>query len=479
MPYRDICDMAFFKSFLLFFQSTLLVATGYTQGLSNKLPTAFSQFRNEGGLAADNVSLVIMDAKKGEIVFEHQSNTGMATASTLKVITSITALDLLGPDYSYATRIYYTGTIDKAGTLKGDIIIKGSGDPTLGSDRYATTKAQNILDHWTFAIKQLGITRVDGRVIGDDRIFDGNQVPTGWPAADIGNYYGAGVSGLNWRENKAGITFSPGAIGRPADIKDLSLDLSYLTIRNEVTTGNAGTGDKVFGFSSPYANSILLKGSYGKDLKKTIEISIPDPAYQLARDLKTNLEQEGVMVNGSAASAYRLSSYSEQPGKAIAVHQSPKLAEIIYWFNQKSINLYGEALLKTIGTEKISVKSTALSADFVIAYWNNTLNIPKADLGMLDGSGLSPANRITASAMSNIMLYARGRHWYTDFYKSLPTINHIKMKSGTIGGVLGYTGFQTGAGGEELTFTLFVNNYKGSTASMRQRMFKLLNVLKQ
>ncbi|MCL7989368.1 D-alanyl-D-alanine carboxypeptidase/D-alanyl-D-alanine-endopeptidase [Sphingobacterium sp. lm-10] len=470
--------MVFFR-FLLSFLFTCLLANSYAQSLSSKLPVAFTQFRNEGGLASDNVSLVVMDTKKGDILFEHRANTGMATASTLKVITSITALDVLGPEYSYTTTVSYAGTVDKSGVLKGDLIIKGTGDPTLGSDRYANTKAQNILDHWTFAIKQLGITRIDGRVIGDDRIFGGNQVPAGWPAADIGNYYGAGISGLNWKENKTGITFSPAAIGRSAIIKSISDDLSYLTIRNEVTTGNAGTGDKVFGFSSPYASTILLKGTYGKDLRKTIEISIPDPAYQLARDLKSNLEKEGITINGVAASAYKLPDYADHIGKTIAVHQSPKLAEIIYWFNQKSINLYGEALLKTIGKEKSHLKTTTESAEYVIAYWKSKLNIPKKDLGMLDGSGLSPANRITASAMSSIMLYARDRNWYTDFHNSLPSINHMKMKSGTIGGVLGYTGFQTSAGGEELTFTLFVNNYKGSSANMRQRMFKLLNVLKQ
>lgn len=470
--------MPFFKPFL-FFISILFVAHSSAQNLSNKLSASFDQFRSEGGLTAQQAAMIVIDSKTGQVVFEHQANTGMATASTLKVITSITAFELLGSDYKYTTTLSYTGAIDKMGNLQGDIIIKGSGDPTLGSDRYASTKAQNILDNWTFAIKQLGIKRIRGRIIGDDTIFDGNQVPAGWPAADIGNYYGAGVSGLNWKENKAGITFSPAAVGRPAAIKKLSVDLSYLSIRNDVTTGNAGTGDKVFGFSTPYANSILLKGSYGKDLNKIIEISVPDPAYQLAHDLKANLLQEGVLVDGVAASAFKLMDYEYLPAKTIATHLSPALVEIIYWFNHKSINLYGEALLKTIGREHKNVKTTAESADYVVAYWNKTLRIPHSDLGMLDGSGLSPANRVTASAMNRIMQYANGRPWYGDFYKSLPTINQMKMKSGTIGGVLGYSGFQTSKAGQELTFTLFVNNYKGSAARMRQRMFKLLNVLKQ
>ncbi len=474
----DICCMPKLK--LLFLLSIILsFSSTKAQNLSSQISNAFNQFRSEGGLATQQAALIVTDSKTGHVVFEHQANTGMATASTLKVITSITAFELLGFDYKYTTTISYTGTIDKLGNLDGDIIIKGSGDPTLGSDRYASTQAQNILDNWTFAIKQLDIKRIRGRIIGDDTIFDGNQVPTGWPAADIGNYYGAGVSGLNWKENKVGITFSPAAVGKPAAIKKLSVDLSYLTIRNEVTTGNAGTGDKVFGFSTPYANSILLKGSYGKDLTKTIEISIPDPAYQLAHDLKANLIQEGVLVDGVAASAYKLNNYVASTGKTIATHQSPALAEIIYWFNHKSINLFGEALLKTIGREQKKVKTTAESADYVIAHWNKTLHIPTVDLGMLDGSGLSPANRVTANAMNRIMQYACSRPWYADFYKSLPTINQMKMKSGTIGGVLGYTGFQTSKAGQELTFTLFVNNYKGSTARMRQRMFKLLNVLKQ
>ncbi|MFD2599928.1 D-alanyl-D-alanine carboxypeptidase/D-alanyl-D-alanine-endopeptidase [Sphingobacterium corticis] len=470
--------MAYFRiAFIFIF--LFVSASSFAQTLPSNIQKAFSQFQREANLSNNQAAFFVTNSKTGETIFAHQTNSGMATASTLKVITSITAFDLLGSDFSYTTTLSYSGKIDQNGILRGDIIVRGSGDPTLGSDRYDAMKAQNILDHWTFAMKKLGIKQIDGRIIGDDRLFDGNQVPTGWPTADIGNYYGAGVSGLNWKENKAGITFAPGAVGSRTHISKWTDDVSYLSIKNEVTTGSPGSGDRVYGFSSPYATSILLKGTFGKDLKKTIEVSIPDPAFQLAHDLKANLEQEGIAVHGSAASAFQLQNYRDQPTQLITEHQSPKLPQIIHWFNHKSINLYGEALLKTIGNIKKSLRTTAESADYAKGYWKQTLNIPVSDLGTLDGSGLSPENRVTASAMNRIMQYATNRSWYKDFFESLPSINNMKMKSGTIGGVLAYSGYQTTRDGQQLTFTLFVNNYKGSTSAMRQRMFKLLNVLKQ
>src|SRR5690606_3294637 len=111
-----------------------------------------------------------------------------------KVITAITSLDLLGADYRFETQLGYSGVINDAGILHGDIIILGSGDPTLGSERYDDTKSDLLLSRWVQAIKSSGIKAVQGRIIAADRLYGGNTVPNGWPWVDIGNYYGAGVS---------------------------------------------------------------------------------------------------------------------------------------------------------------------------------------------------------------------------------------------------------------------------------------------
>src|SRR5690606_550508 len=157
---------------------------------------------------------------------------------------------------------------------------------------------------------------------------------------------------------------------------------------------------------------------------------------------------------------------------------SPALKNIIHWFKQKSINLYGEAMLKSFGIISHNKSNSEEAATLLSKYWEQKLKIPASELHIHDGSGLSPQNRVTTLAMAKIMHYAHSRPWFADFQKSLPTINGITMKSGTIGGVLGYTGFHTNKAGMPVTFSLLVNNYTGSTSAMRQEMFTLLNSLK-
>ena len=140
--------------------------------------------------------------------------------------------------------------------------------------------------------------------------------------------------------------------------------------------------------------------------------------------------------------------------------------------------LYGEALLKAIGGISANTFKTQDAAELVGKYWQGKLQIAPSEIRTFDGSGLSPQNRVTTHAMSKIMYYAKKRPWFESFLKSLPQINKTKMKSGTIGGVLGYTGYQQSNDGQEYTFSLLVNNYQGSASQMRQHMFRLLDSLK-
>ncbi len=471
---------SFFYLLVVVFLQIFSVAHAQTN--KSKIQTAFQQLLNAPALESGLVSLTVLNAKNGELVFEGNSKIGLPTASTLKVITSITALDLLGPNYTFSTHLFYTGQIDSLGVLNGDIIIEGSGDPTLGSDRYPEHSANILLTKWKEAIKKLGIKQINGNIIADDQLSNGFDVPGTWTWTDIGNYYGAGYSALNWKENKIAVDFKPSKIGQASSMISTSIDSSY-TLINEVTTGPAGSGDQVYAYSAPYSKLVFLRGTYGLDLKKSIEISMPDPALALISDLSHSLYQDSIQVLGALQTFKNL--HNENPlyqipkeKQVILTVQSPKLIDIIHWFNQKSINLYGEAILKVIGKVSANKMDSHEAAKMMAKFWENKLKIPISMLNVYDGSGLSPQNRVTTLAMTKIMQYARSRPWFTDFYKGLPTINGTAMKSGTITSTLGYTGFQKAADGQEYTFSLLVNNYQGSATNMRQNMFKLLNVLK-
>src|SRR6202012_4480943 len=182
------------------------------QTLQSRLQTAFNRLQADSQCKYASVSLTVLDAKTGETVFTANPNMGLATASTLKTITSITALNILGKDFQYQTQFGYSGSIAADGTLNGDVIIKGAGDPTLGSWRYESSHEEHILSLMVDALKRAGIKKINGRIIGDDSVFGTQSIPPGWIWMDVGNYYGAGTSGLCCRENQFDIKLKTGRV---------------------------------------------------------------------------------------------------------------------------------------------------------------------------------------------------------------------------------------------------------------------------
>ncbi|MEC3880467.1 D-alanyl-D-alanine carboxypeptidase/D-alanyl-D-alanine endopeptidase [Parapedobacter sp. 10938] len=452
------------------------------QPLAQRIAAAFRTFETHESLANGIASLTVINAKTGEVVFAKNEKMGLAPASTLKTVTSATAYYVLGANHTFGTTLYYTGQIDPSGTLKGDLIIQGSGDPSLGSDRFPQTADTALLSDWAQAAKAAGIRKIEGRVIADDRLYNGQTAPRGWTWQDMGNYYGAGVSALNWRENSVGINFIAGASpGDATRIGNTTADLGYVQLVNETTTGNRGTGDRVYAFSAPYSSRVYLRGTYGIDLKKTIYLSLPDGAYDAAYQLQGALQQNGIAVTGTPTTTHLLLLAGHTlpgGGTTLHTHRSPTLGELVYWFNQKSINLYGEALLLAMAQSQTGKSTTRDGADMLQEFWAAKLELPPNEMKIMDGSGLSPENRITTNALARILTSVKGEPWFASYFESLPTYNGMKMKSGTIGGVLGYAGYQTNRDGTPLVFSLLVNNYNGSATPMRRRMFQLLNVLK-
>lgn len=459
-----------------------LVLQASAQSLSQQIAIAFRTFETHESLANGSASLTVINARTGEVVFAKNETLGMVPASTLKTVTAATAYYILGATHAFETTLYHTGHIDASGTLKGDVVIQGSGDPSLGSDRFPQTADTTLLAAWVQAIRSRGIRKIEGRVIADDRLYNGQTAPRGWTWQDMGNYYGAGVSALNWRENSVGINFIPGATpGATTRVGSTTADVGYLQLVNETTTGNRGTGDRVYAFSAPYSSRIYLRGTYGIDLRKTIYLSLPDGAYDAAHQLQRALGRVGIELSGTPSTTHLLllaGATLPSGGTTIHSHRSPALGELIYWFNQKSINLYGEALLLAAARQQSGKTNTRDGAEILQEFWQDKLALPSGELKIMDGSGLSPENRITTNALTRILASVKKEPWFASFLESLPTYNGMKMKSGTIGGVLGYTGYHTHKDGTPLVFTLLVNNYNGTATPMRRRMFQLLDALK-
>jgi len=446
------------------------------QNLQMRLQNAFNHLQQDSQSRYASISLTVLDAKTGEQVFAANPYVGLATASTLKTITSITAFNILGKDYQYVTNLDYTGKIEN-GILNGDLVIKGSGDPTLGSWRYPETRENVVLSLWVDAIRKAGIEHINGRVIGDDSAFGTASIPDGWIWQDVGNYYGAGTSGLCWRENQFDIKLKTGGIGSPVGVLRTVPEMPYIDIKSELRNAEAGTGDRSYAFLPINSNVMYLRGTYAQDQsKKSISVAVPDPAYDAAFRLADTLKRLGIDVVGGPVSVRAL---PQQPtgGNLLVSYNSPKLSRIIYWLNQRSINLYAEQLLKTMAMASGKVVTTANGVEVEQEFWK-AKGIDPHSLNIVDGSGLSPGDRVTTLTMATILQTAKAAPWFADFYESLPIYNNTKMKSGSINNVLTYAGFQTSKDGHEYCFSIMVNNYNGSTSGIKQKMFQVLDVLK-
>lgn len=467
----------------ILFCSLLLVCSfaGNAQSLADKIAAAYGRFESDPQLKYGLSSLTVLNAETGEVIFAKNEGTGMAPASTLKTVTSVTAFNLLGKDFTWETTLGYSGSVNN-GVLTGDLILTGSGDPALGSRRYDQADPGLLLNRWLAAVKQAGIKKIQGRVVADDRLFGTQSLPQGWVWQDIGNYYGAGPTALNWRENEFGLYFKPGAApGEPAELLRTEPEMDYLKIVNEAKTGRPGSGDNIYAFSAPYTDLVYVRGSYGIDLKKTIMASMPDPAYELALELKAKLTNSGLIISGPATTARRTSVEKQGflPASVILDrYRSPELSKVIYWLNQKSINLYAENILKTMAVKQGKEGTFRDGVELVQDYWEKRLGADPNSIDILDGSGLSPENRITTLTMARILQSAYREPWYGSFYESLPLYNNMKMKSGSIMKVLSYTGYQKSSVGTPLVFSFITNHYNGSSPAIRQKMFKMLDAMK-
>lgn len=461
------------KFFLLLILMAALKAEA--QNIDQVLKQSYSRLVADPDLKHATISLYVVNASTGAPVFAENIQTGLASASTLKVITSATAYGILGNMYTWKTTLAYTGTIEN-GVLNGDIIIKGSGDPTLGSWRYEATKEEAIIDEFKNAIAKAGIQKITGKVIADESSWNSEITPDGWAWQDIGNYYGAGARALNWRENQYDLYLKSGnTSGSGVEIAGTKPPFVYgLKLRSELTAAAKGSGDNAYIYHQLLEPWGFVRGTIpiGEN-KFTISGSMPNGAQQLAITLEAAIKNQ---TPEEVALQVKPVQTASKP-VVFYTHNSPELSKVSYWFLNKSINLYGEAILKTLAVEKAQSSEIRAGVKTIQNFWKNQ-GIDAYSLNIQDGSGLSPGNRITTESLVKVLLYTSKQSWFSSYYDGFPVIHGIRMKSGSINGVVGYTGFVRNKKGEEFAFAFLVNNYNGSGSSMRRKMWNLLDILK-
>lgn len=451
------------------------------QSVKNKLAEAVKNLLADEQMKHAIMGLYVVNSVTGAEVYSLNDETGLAPASCQKIITSIAAFDLLGPGYRYKTELGYDGNI-KNGELNGNLYLIGYGDPTLASWRYAETKDSMVLNKWANEIKSAGIKKIKGDVYLDNSKFSFQPLPGGWIWDDIGNYYGAGTWGLNWHENQYDLILQPGQNeGDDVVIKASEPELQVATMLNLLKTGKKGSGDNGYIYLSPYNVSGFVEGTVPAGEKEfRISGSFPNPSSQLSSALHKIFASNDIQLMGHFKTSEEFILNKQlfpEPRKIFYTHVSPPLDSINYWFLQKSINLYGEAFIKTIAFEKSGIGSTDSGIAIVRDFWQER-GIEKPALHIIDGSGLSPQNRITAHSLVTALQYAGTRNWFSSFYNALPEHNQMKLKSGSINGAKSFAGYHIAKDGTQYTVAIIINNFDGSSASLVNKMFVVLNQLK-
>lgn len=447
-------------------------------------------------LAADDdlknasISFFAVDLTTNQVIAGLNPNMSLVPASTTKLITTASALEILGGNTRFSTQILHTGTVDTlCRVLNGDIIIKGGGDPCLGADRYSRHYG-DFIKKWALQIKSLGIDSINGRVIGDASCFTYQITPSTWIWGDLGNYYGASPSGLSIYENMCRVEFESGE--RKGDSTFISCVMPYIpdfNIDNQVKSIDTKKDQSYF-YGGPFQVNRMVKGGIPLNKKGfDVKSSIPDPAMLAAFELDMEMRMMGLKLKDVYTTRRVLVTDSDDETHLITKTYSPKLTDIVNQTNTYSINLYAEHLVNQIGLKIYKSGDPESGTTAITNFWKEK-GIEVEGLYLNDGSGLSRFNAITAKHLVSILKYMKKSENYDEFYNSLPiagrsgTIrsigkntfadNNLRAKSGYMTRARSYAGYVTTKSKRDIAFALIVNNYNCTPYKMKQKMESLM-----
>lgn len=440
-------------------------------------------------------SLVVKDVQEGRTVYSYDTDRLQSPASVLKTVATATALEILGEDYRYPTTLEYDGILEN-GTLEGNLYIKGSGDPSLGSSHFAPGQ-NKFLSTWIAALQKAGIKHITGSVISDESIFDTEGVSIKWLREDMGNYYAPGSYGISIFDNMYKLSLQTGAAGTRPVLKGTEPDIPFIRFKNYLKAAPVSS-DSAYIIGAPLDDVRYLYGVLPANREAyVLKGDIPDPALYLARYLTDQLQQKGIRVDGSP-SCYRIeveeNRWKKGERKEIVTTYSPTLREIASVCNHVSHNLYADALVKTVGLQYKPRRNEMISSfgrgvQVVKEYWEKK-GLDVFPLRMNDGSGLAPADKVSAGFMGELLVYMATESAVSDaFIASLPQAgiegsvrNFLKgsklqgkarLKSGGITGVRSYAGYIT-KDGKTYAVAVFSNNYSCTMSRMTRALEKLL-----
>lgn len=396
-------------------------------------------------------SLTVYDYVKNKKIYNLNGSVSVLPASVLKLITTATALELLGPDYKFQTIIGYKGKVSN-GILDGDLVVSAGGDPTLGSRHFNDGKELFLIEICK-AVKSFGINQIRGQVVVDVSIFDNEPVSPFWLWEDIGNYYAPVITGMSVFDNCYTLTLKSGKPGTRPEITGVDMPEIDLTFDNYLIAAN-NNKDSAYIYGEPLNRNRVLRGSIPAGRESfSIRGDIPDPTGLFLNLLTGKLKENNIIVREGIVTHNKVEGV-----KIIKTLLSKPLGEIVKIANKKSDNLFAEYLLRHIALTKAKGNASAKVGVAVLKSFWHSKGLDTYSLQMVDGSGLSPVNRVSSEFLSQLLVYmARQSKYFKTFEQSLPFAGlegsvsgflseselkgKLRLKSGTMQGVTCYAGY--------------------------------------
>jgi len=464
--------------FILLFSNPLLNASAQI--------TAVDKFFAADNLKAASYSIYAIDINTGMTTCETPQKS-LSSASVMKLMTTAVALEVLGPEYTFSTSLYYTGNIDsQTGTLTGNLILKGGGDPAFYSS-FFEEHYSGCFGNWIGLLKKMGIKRVNGGLILDLSSLENATVPGGWCWDDLGNYYGAGVSSLTFSDNLYDIHFSsPKTEGLKTTVKSILPEITELKLENKVLSSSRA-GDHTIVYGAPGSASQIIEGTIPTGQSDfVVKGAMPDPPLLAGRAFMKEMRSEGIGISGVITK-----SASEVAGSKtlIGTQLSPPLKDLIVPLNKESLNLFAEHLLLEIGRKSAGDPSVSKGVEAYLQFCK-TKGIDTVGFFPVDGSGLTRSNALTAKTLVETMKYVYGSSNSACFFNALPMAGvdgtlrnsfkgtplekNLIAKTGSMARVRSIAGSMKTKSKRTILFAILINNFDMTSAETSKLLEKIL-----
>jgi D-alanyl-D-alanine carboxypeptidase/D-alanyl-D-alanine-endopeptidase (penicillin-binding protein 4) len=444
--------------------------------------------------AGSDHGVLVMSLDRGDTLFSHNPDVPIAPASNMKLFTTAAALYYLGPNFRYSTYVLADGPIEN-GVLHGNLILYGTGDPAISSRMLggALTPFRALAD----SLRAHGITEVRGDIVGDGSYFDDRFIADGWREEYRLDSYSAPIGALSLAENVVSVRVTPGgATGQPATIQTTPRTTGLL-VQNRVTTVGSGSSAIRFQYDP---EGLVIEGRIARRHPGVARsVTVVDPANYAAAAFRDVLEDAGLPVGGVVRTvrspvtspvvrtAPTATDEGGSPPRIVGTHLSPPLSEVVTVTNHVSQNLFAEAMFKTVGRVALGNGSFEAGSQAVQYFLECEGPFDFSSLQIVDGSGLSPINRVTPRATIHLLdLMTRLDVWET-FYRSLPeaaspeggqhslrgrmggtaAARNLRAKTGTIANVSSLSGYVRAANGELLAFSIYANGVRSTATAKR------------